>query len=330
MKLLVTGGAGFVGSNFIKSVLEMHPTWEVLNLDKLTYAGNLANLSSIEENPRHAFKRGDIVDRQLVDTLIAGFRPDAIVNFAAESHVDRSMSDASPFVKTNIEGIQVLLEAAKKHPVRKFIQISTDEVYGELGETGTFVETSLLLPSNPYAASKAAAELLCRSYWKSFGIPVVVTRSSNNYGPHQFPEKLIPVMIWNALQGKPLPIYGEGKQVRDWLYVTDNCRAIDLILRNGELGEVYNIGGGCEKRNVDVVEAVCKRLNTKAPHVKPKIEFISDPRGEAHDFRYAVDSSKLTESLGWKPEIGFDEGLERTVDWYVENQEWMSNAIARE
>ena len=330
MKLLVTGGAGFIGSNFIRNVLEVHAAWQVLNLDKLTYAGNLGNLVSVEDNPRYDFRKGDIVDRELVETVMASFHPDVIVNFAAESHVDRSILDATPFVRTNIEGTQVLLEAAKKYPVKKFIHVSTDEVYGSLGETGVFVETSPLLPNSPYAASKAAAELMCRSYWKSFGIPIVITRSSNNYGPHQFPEKLIPLMIWNAMLGKPLPLYGEGKQVRDWLYVEDNCRAIDLLLRNGRPGEAYNIGGSCEKQNGEVVEAICKNLKAMIPHLEPQIEFIKDPRGAAHDFRYALDSSKLARSLGWEPTVDFERGLKLTVEWYVENQRWIDSVVSGE
>ncbi|MGC9019578.1 MAG: dTDP-glucose 4,6-dehydratase, partial [Candidatus Bipolaricaulaceae bacterium] len=265
MKLLVTGGAGFIGSNFIRHILKEHPDWHVVNLDKLTYAGNLANLKDVEADPRYSFVKGDIANRELVDKLFREGKFDVVVNFAAESHVDRSILDPSPFIETNIKGTQVLLEAARTYPVKRFIQISTDEVYGSLGETGKFTEESPLRPNSPYAASKAAADLLCRAYHKAYGIPVIITRSSNNYGPYQFPEKLIPLMIRNALLGKPLPVYGEGENVRDWLYVEDNCRAIDLVLQKGRTGEVYNIGGSCEKRNIEVVEMICKILEELAP-----------------------------------------------------------------
>jgi dTDP-glucose 4,6-dehydratase len=252
MKLLITGGAGFIGSNFIRYILREHPDWQVVNLDKLTYAGNLLNLKDIEGNPHYKFVKGDIADRELVDKLFREEEFDAVVNFAAESHVDRSILDASPFIETNVKGTQVLLEAARQYAVDRFIQISTDEVYGSLGETGKFTEESPLQPNSPYAASKAAADMLCRAYHKAYGLPIVITRSSNNYGPYQFPEKLIPLMIRNAILGKELPVYGEGKQVRDWLYVEDNCRAIALVLERGRIGEIYNIGGGCEKRNIEV------------------------------------------------------------------------------
>jgi len=390
MRLLVTGGAGFIGSNFIRYILREHPDWTVINLDKLTYAGNLANLAHIEAKyglahhsspiTRYYFVKGDITDRNLVNSLFSGayfasenltpnpqdLEIDACVNFAAESHVDRSILDATPFIESNIKGTQVLLDAARAHwgsasaaasrlstpDSRRFIQISTDEVYGALGATGEFTEKSPLLPNTPYAASKAAAELLCRAYHKTYDLPLVITRSSNNYGPYQFPEKLIPLMIRNALNGKPLPVYGEGKQVRDWLYVEDNCRAIDLVLQKGRVGEAYNIGGSCEKRNIDVVNLICSILEEKLKqfpslvtrHSSPPvsslithhsslnelIEFISDPRGAAHDFRYALDSSKIKEELGWEPQHDFTEGLERTVEWYLENQEWVENVITGE
>ena len=383
MNLLVTGGAGFSGSNFIRYILKQHPDWQVVNLDKLTYAGNLANLTDIEANyglssltpnpesliPRYYFVKGDICDRKLVDSLFSGkyfssqhptpspqdLRPNIVVNFAAESHVDRSILDASPFIETNIKGTQVLLDAAHAHwsdfgpsktqdlTPKTFLQVSTDEVYGSLGETGVFTEESCLLPNSPYAASKAAADMLCRAYHKAYGLPIIITRSSNNYGPYQFPEKLIPLMIRNALNGKELPVYGEGKQVRDWLYVEDNCRAIDIVLQKGKAGEVYNIGGDCEKRNIDVVNLICSILGDKlrfsplipnpesstpnTQDLRPKIQFIKDPRGAAHDFRYALDCSKIEEKLGWKPKRDFEEGLEETIEWYLENQDWVEDVI---
>ena len=331
-RVLVTGGAGFIGSNFISYGLSSHPDWEIVNLDKLTYAGNLANLKDIESNPRYRFNKEDIADRELVDNLFKEEKFDAVVNFAAESHVDRSILDASPFIETNVKGTQVLLEAARQYPVERFIQISTDEVYGSLGETGKFTEESLLQPNSPYAASKAAADMLCRTYHKAYGLPIIITRSSNNYGPYQFPEKLIPLMIRNALNGKELPVYGEGKNVRDWLYVEDNCRAIDLVLQEGRVGEVYNIGGDCEKKNIEVVKQICDILerHTTNHKLRTRIRHIPDPRGAAHDFRYALDCSKVKEDLGWKPECDFEKGLERTVEWYLENQDWVESVITGE
>jgi len=372
-RLLVTGGAGFIGSNFIRHVLREHSDWIVINLDKLTYAGNLANLADVEVEygvssnhelrttdyePRYFFVKGSITNRTLVDSLFSGayfasqgfpptthhLLPTALINFAAESHVDRSILDATPFIETNIKGTQVLLDAARAHwladsqklrtthhsPV--FLQISTDEVYGSLEEAGVFTEQSPLEPNSPYAASKAAAELLCRAYHKTYDLPIVITRSSNNYGLYQFPEKLIPLMIRNALVGKPLPIYGEGKQVRDWLYVEDNCRAIDLVLQNGKPGEAYNIGGNCEKKNIDVVNLLCDILERRTTHheLRTTIRHIADPRGAAHDFRYALDSSKMKRELGWEPERDFIEGLARTVEWYLENQDWIEGVITGE
>jgi len=383
--ILLTGGAGFIGSNFIRYILREHPDWTVINLDKLTYAGNLANLTDIEAaygldafaknqelgtsnwRPRYFFVKGDICDRKFVDSLLSGdyftnqgpgtknqeLKFDAVVNFAAESHVDRSIIDASPFVETNIKGTQVLLDAARAHwsgfdlsknqepgTKHRFIQISTDEVYGSLGESGTFTEESPLLPNSPYAASKAAAELLCRSYHKTYGLPIITTRSSNNYGPYQFPEKLIPLMIRNALNGKPLPVYGKGDQVRDWLYVEDNCQAIDLILQKGRVGEAYNIGGNCEKQNIEVVTLICEILKDlisknqdlipNAQALRTRIQHINDPRGAAHDFRYALDCSKIQSELGWKPKRDFEKGLKQTIEWYLENQDWVENVITGE
>ena len=339
MKVLVTGGCGFIGSNFVRYLLRVHPDWKVVNLDKLTYAGNLKNLEDIADDPRYKFIKGDIADRKLVDRVFAEEKPSAVVNFAAESHVDRSILDPSPFIETNIKGVQVLLEAARQYKVERFIQISTDEVYGSLGETGEFTEDSPLKPNSPYAASKAAADLLCRAYHKAYSVPVIITRSSNNYGPYQFPEKLIPLMIRNAIHGKPLPVYGKGENVRDWLYVEDNCRAIDLVLQKGRVGEIYNIGGGCEKKNIEVVQLICDLLREKLrsfplipnpESFNPNIQFIEDPRGAAHDFRYALDCSKTKKELGWEPQVNFKEGLRRTVEWYLEHQDWVEGVITGE
>ena len=317
MKLLVTGGAGFIGSNFIRFALANYPEWEIVNLDKLTYAGNLANLKDVAHHPRYAFVRGDIVDRELVARLFQEHRFDAVVNFAAESHVDRSILDATPFIETNVKGVQVLLEAARAFGVSRFVQVSTDEVYGSLGpDDPPFTEESPLRPNSPYAASKAAADLLCRAYHKTHGIPVIITRSSNNYGPYQFPEKLIPLMITNALEDKPLPVYGDGRNVRDWLYVEDNCRAIALVVAKGIPGEVYNIGAGEERENIEVVREILRLLG------KPEslITFVQDRPG--HDRRYALDTARTRRQIGWEPSVSFTEGLERTVRWYLANRPW--------
>lgn len=339
-RVMVTGGAGFIGSNFIRYILRRHSGWRVINLDKLTYAGNPANLKDVQSDLRYQFVKGDIADRKLMDRLFKEEEVDAILNFAAESHVDRSILDASPFIETNVKGTQALLEVARQYPLERFIQISTDEVYGSLGETGKFMEESPLQPNSPYAASKAAADLLCWAYHKAYGLPIIITRSSNNYGPYQFPEKLIPLLIRNALNGKELPVYGEGTNVRDWLYVEDNCRAIDLVLQEGRIGEVYNIGGSCEKKNIEVVELICDvleeklrqspRLRTHDSRLDELIEFIADPRGAAHDFRYALDCSKIKKELGWKPQHDFEEGLKRTIEWYLENQDWLEKLITGE
>lgn len=317
MKLLVTGGAGFIGSNFIRFALANYPDWEIVNLDKLTYAGNLANLRDVARHPRYAFVRGDIADRELVARLFQEHRFDAVVNFAAESHVDRSILDATPFIETNVKGVQVLLEAAREFGVQRFVQVSTDEVYGSLGpDDPPFTEESPLRPNSPYAASKAAADLLCRAYHKTHGVPVIITRSSNNYGPYQFPEKLIPLMITNALEDRPLPVYGDGRNVRDWLYVEDNCRAIVLVVEKGVPGEVYNIGAGEERENIEVVRAILRLLG------KPEslITFVQDRPG--HDRRYALDTGRTRRQIGWEPSASFAEGLERTVRWYLANRPW--------
>jgi len=315
MKLLVTGGAGFIGSNFIRFVLQNHPDWVVTNLDKLTYAGNLENLNDVEGNSRYSFIKGDIADRELVGNLL-GKRFDAIINFAAESHVDRSIMDASPFIETNIKGTQVLLEGAKQYGIERFIQVSTDEVYGSLGLEGKFTEESPLSPNSPYAASKTAADLLCRAYYRTYGLPVLITRSSNNFGPYQFPEKLIPLAISNALEENPIPIYGDGLNVRDWLYVEDNCHAITLILQQGKIGEIYNIGGGCELGNLKLVETILAKLGKPSSLTK----FVPDRPG--HDRRYALDWSKIKRELGWEPVNSFDKAIDRTISWYLESKDW--------
>jgi dTDP-glucose 4,6-dehydratase len=316
MKLLVTGGCGFIGSNFIMHMLESYPDISIINLDLLTYAGNLENLQDAAPYAdRYGFVRGDIADRELVCTLVCE-KPDAVVNFAAESHVDRSIMDCSTFLRTNVVGAQVLLEACREFGVGRFVQISTDEVYGSLGPDGAFTEEHNLAPNSPYAASKAAADLICRSYHKTHGMDVVITRCSNNYGPFQFPEKLIPLMITNALQDMELPVYGDGMNVRDWIHVQDHCRAIDLALRKGRPGEVYNIGAESEAPNLRIVRHILERLE------KPQslIRFVQDRPG--HDRRYAMDASKLKEELAWSPRMSFEEGMDQTICWYLEHEPW--------
>jgi dTDP-glucose 4,6-dehydratase len=314
MKLLVTGGAGFIGSNFIRYILREHPRWDVTNLDKLTYAGNLENLKDVQDGPNYYFIKGNIADRETVDELLShGFN--CVVNFAAESHVDRSIVDASPFILTNIKGTQVLLEGANKHRLEKFIQVSTDEVYGSI-DRGSYSELSPLSPASPYAASKASADLLCLAYWKTYGTPVIVTRCTNNFGPYQFPEKLIPLVITNALENKPVPVYGDGRNVRDWIYVLDHCRAIDAVMQRGQLGEIYNIGSGHEKTNLELIHKLLELLG------KPEslIQFVTDRPG--HDRRYALDSSKVARELGWQATYSIEDALPAVVDWYVKNESW--------
>jgi dTDP-glucose 4,6-dehydratase len=315
MRILVTGGAGFIGSNFIKYMLDKYPEYKIINLDLLTYAGNLENLRDIENNPNYQFRKGDITDRNLVTEIVKN-GIDFIVNFAAESHVDRSIMDPGVFVKTNMMGTQVLLDAAKEHGIKKFLQVSTDEVYGSLGAIGYFTEETHLAPNSPYSASKAGADLLVRAYHKTFGLPVNITRCSNNYGPYQFPEKLIPLMIANALENKDLPVYGDGMQIRDWLHVKDHCRGIDTVLHQGKDGEVYNIGGNNEKANIQIVKLILEKLG------KPEslITHVKDRPG--HDRRYAIDSTKIKNELGWEPEYTFEKGMEETIEWYLNNREW--------
>ncbi|MEW6446784.1 MAG: dTDP-glucose 4,6-dehydratase [Bacillota bacterium] len=317
MKLLVTGGAGFIGSNFIGYVIDRHPDWLIINLDKLTYAGNLDNLSNVATFPNYRFVLGDIADPPFIEQLFASTGIEAVVNFAAETHVDRSIVDASPFIRTNVQGTQVLLDAARRHKAVKFIQVSTDEVYGSLDPTDLpFTETSPLAPNSPYAASKAAADLLCRAYHRTYGLPVIITRCSNNFGPYQFPEKLIPLAITNTLEDKPVPVYGDGQNVRDWLYVEDHCRAIEMVLLNGKAGEVYNIGGGCELTNLELVRLILKKLGK----TEDMLSFVRDRPG--HDRRYALDSSKIQRELGWRKNFDFEEAMRRTIEWYVNNPAW--------
>ena len=312
MKILVTGGAGFIGSNFIRYMLTKYKNYSIVNLDKLTYAGNLENLKGIDKNPRYKFVKGDICDSAVVETAMRNCT--AVINFAAESHVDRSISNASDFVKSNFMGVHNMLEVAKKNNIKKFIQISTDEVYGSALK-GAFKETDQLAPSSPYSSSKAGADLLAKSYYTTYGFPVIITRSSNNYGPYQYPEKLIPLFITNAEMDLNLPVYGTGKNVRDWIYVEDNCLGIDIVLHKGKAGEIYNIGGGNEKTNLDITDLILKYTG------KPKtlITYVKDRLG--HDFRYALDSAKLRK-LGFKPKNTFETGMKKTVEWYLNNRSW--------
>ncbi|WP_145410978.1 dTDP-glucose 4,6-dehydratase [Paenibacillus xylanexedens] len=315
MKLLVTGGAGFIGSNFVMYMLDQHPDYEIINVDALTYAGNLENLKSLETNTRHTFVKADITDAAEMDRLISQ-GVDIVVNFAAESHVDRSILEPDVFVRTNVNGTLALLEAAKKHHITKFVQVSTDEVYGSLGPTGLFTEETPLQPNSPYSASKAGGDLLVRAYHETFGLPVNITRCSNNYGPYQFPEKLIPLMISHALGDKTLPVYGDGLNIRDWLYVEDHCSAIDLVIHQGRNGEVYNIGGNNERTNVHIVHTILEQLG------KPEslIQYVQDRPG--HDRRYGIDPTKTITELGWKPKHTFETGIQDTIQWYLDNQEW--------
>lgn len=315
LKLLVTGGAGFIGSNFVIYMVNKYPEYQIINLDALTYAGNLENLKSIENQPNYTFFKGDIADAKKVDEIFQqGI--DIVVNFAAESHVDRSILDPGIFVQTNVMGTQVLLDAARKYNVQKYVQISTDEVYGTLGDSGMFSETTPLAPNSPYSASKAGGDLLVRAYQETYGMNVNITRCSNNYGPYHFPEKLIPLMISNALNDKQLPVYGDGLNVRDWLYVEDHCSAIDLVIHNGKSGEVYNVGGNNERTNIHIVETILEALD------KPKslITYVADRLG--HDRRYAIDATKIRAELGWQPKYHFETGIKKTIQWYLDNKDW--------
>ncbi|HUG90972.1 MAG TPA: dTDP-glucose 4,6-dehydratase [Planctomycetaceae bacterium] len=317
--LLVTGGCGFIGSNFIHEQLRAYHGQTVVNLDKLTYAGNPANLAAVEKDPRYVFCRGDICDRSFVESVIREHRPDVVINFAAESHVDRSILDSGPFIQTNICGTQVLLDACRAGGVERFVQVSTDEVYGSLGSEGRFTEDTPLGPNSPYSASKAAADLLVRAYHHTFGFPGIITRCSNNYGPYQFPEKILPLFISNALADEPLPVYGQGQNVRDWIHVRDHCGGIDAALRKGRPGEVYNFGGDCELTNIELTHRLLDALG------KPRtlIRYVTDRPG--HDLRYAIDFSKARRELDWSPQISFHDGLEETIEWYCQHTDWVAN-----
>ena len=312
--LLVTGGCGFIGSNFVRYILSNEKECRVINLDKLTYAGNPENLSDVADDKRYIFVKGDICDEKVVDAIFSDYKPDIVFNFAAESHVDRSIGKPDDFIRADMFGVFTLLEAMKQHGGDLFVQISTDEVYGSI-EKGEFSETNPLMPSNPYSASKAGGDRLAYSYFVTYKLPVIVTRASNNYGPHQYPEKLIPLFVTNALEDQPLPLYGDGKNVRDWLYVEDHCSALHFIMTNGVLGEIYNIGGGNEMQNINITKLILDHLN------KPEslIRFVEDRQG--HDLRYALNIDKLRQ-LGWEPKHDFADGIRRTIDWYVSNDNW--------
>ncbi len=313
--ILVTGGAGFIGSCFVRHMLKKHPDYKIINLDALTYAGNIENLDDIKNNPNYKFVHGDICDRNLVRELTS--QVDCIVNFAAESHVDNSIKHPEIFVKTNVEGTLNLLQAAKEFKIERYLQVSTDEVYGSLGKTGYFYETTPLAPNSPYSASKAGADLLVRAYFETYKLPTLNTRCSNNYGPYQYPEKLIPFFISKLLRGEKVPVYGDGLNVRDWLYVYDHCEAIDRVLHKGKIGEIYNIGGHNEKTNLEITHLILEAMGKD----DSSIEYVQDRLG--HDRRYAISNDKITSELDWKPSVTFEEGIKMTIDWYLSNQEWM-------
>lgn len=334
--VLITGGAGFIGSNFIRLLLKNHGDYKIINADALTYAGNLENLEDISDNKNYTFVKADIRCRDEIDGIFKAYDIDAVVNFAAESHVDRSIDEPEIFLTTNVIGTQTLLDIAKKHWKTnpedkysrkfkkgvKFLQVSTDEVYGALGTTGKFIETSRLLPNSPYAASKASADMIVRAYHETFGMPVNITRCSNNYGPYQFPEKLIPLMINNCLQNRDLPVYGDGMQIRDWLHVADHCAAIDAVFHKGADGEIYNIGGNSERTNIDIVRQIISILGKSENLIK----HVKDRPG--HDRRYAIDNTKITSQLGWKPIYTFDKGIKETIEWYLDNTKWIDKIVS--
>lgn len=327
MKIIVTGGAGFIGGNFVHLMVNQYPEDQIICLDALTYAGNMETLEPVMDKPNFKFVKGDIADRDFIFKLFEEEKPDVIVNFAAESHVDRSITDPGIFLRTNIIGTGVLLDACKEYGIKRYHQVSTDEVYGDLPLDRPdlfFTETTPLHTSSPYSASKASADLLVLAYYRTFQIPVTISRCSNNYGPYHFPEKLIPLIIANALNDKPLPVYGKGENVRDWLYVEDHCRAIDLIIRKGRVGEVYNIGGHNEKTNLEVVKTVIRELGKS----EDLIQYVTDRPG--HDMRYAIDPTKIHKELGWLPETKFDDGIKKTIQWYLDNKTWWENIISGE
>ncbi|KOR88147.1 dTDP-glucose 4,6-dehydratase [Paenibacillus solani] len=322
MKIVVTGGAGFIGSNFIRYMLAQYSHDEIINVDLLTYAGNLRNLKDVQDNPKYEFVKADIADRSSLEPIFKK-GVDAVVNFAAESHVDRSIIQPEVFVKTNVLGTQTLLDLSRQYGISKFVQVSTDEVYGTLGDTGLFTENSPLQPNSPYSASKAGADLLVRAYYETFGLPINITRCSNNYGPYQFPEKLIPLIIYNAMQNIPIPVYGDGLNVRDWLYVEDHCRAIDLVLRGGQAGEIYNIGGNNERNNLQVIRTILTQLNKS----KSLIQHIEDRPG--HDRRYAINADKIRTELGWTPQYNYESGIRETIRWYQDNSAWLEQVLTQ-
>ncbi len=327
MNIIVTGGAGFIGSNFLFYMTEKYPDYRFICVDKLTYAGNLSTLEPLMKKDNFRFSKTDICDREAIYTLFEEEKPDIVVNFAAESHVDRSIENPEIFLQTNIIGTSVLMDACRKYGITRYHQVSTDEVYGDLPLDRPdmfFTETTPIHTSSPYSSSKASADLLVQAYHRTYGLPVTISRCSNNYGPYHFPEKLIPLMIANALADKPLPVYGEGLNVRDWLYVEDHCKAIDLIIHNGRVGEVYNIGGHNEMRNIDIVKIICKELG------KPEslITYVTDRKG--HDMRYAIDPTKIHSELGWLPETKFEDGIKKTIKWYLDNKAWWENIISGE
>jgi dTDP-glucose 4,6-dehydratase len=328
--ILVSGGAGFIGSHLVRLLVNKYPNYRIVNLDKLTYAGNLSNLKDIADKPNYVFIKGDICDRELLDSIYTEYGIDGVFHCAAESHVDRSIEDPLVFIRTNVEGTASMLLAAKKHwngreSGKMFLHISTDEVYGSLGESGYFTEETSYDPRSPYSASKAGSDHLVKAFGHTYGLPVVISNCSNNYGPYQFPEKLIPLMIRNIMLQKPLPVYGKGENIRDWIYVEDHVRALDLVFHRGRSLETYNIGGGNEWRNIDLVETLCdlmdERTGKAAGASRSLISFVKDRAG--HDFRYAIDSGKIDQELGWKPELDFREGLRKSIDWYLEHQDWL-------
>lgn len=314
-KILITGGAGFIGSCFVRHILNKYPDYKVVNLDVLTYAGNLENLNDVKDNPNHYFVKGNICDKKLMVDIIS--QVDAVVNFAAESHVDRSISGPEIFIETNVQGTLNLLQTCKELGVERYLQVSTDEVYGSLGKSGYFTEETPIAPNSPYSASKASADLLVRAYYETYKLPVLITRCSNNYGPYQYPEKLIPFFVSQLLKGEKVPVYGDGLNVRDWLYVYDHCAAIDTVLHKGQVGEVYNIGGHNEKNNLEITKLILNAMDKDESSIK----YVEDRLG--HDKRYAIDNTKIQTQLGWEPSVTFEEGIKSTIEWYLNNQEWM-------